>query len=36
MEMGELMRYHLLAISVRGYNFCKTSSIVNYRYLIAC
>ena len=28
MEMGELVRY-LLAISIRSYNFNKTSSLVN-------
>ena len=27
--MGELVRYYLLAISVRGYNFNKTGSMVN-------
>ena len=29
-EMGEFVKYYLLTISIRGYNFKKTSSIVNY------
>ena len=29
MEMGKLVRYYLLAISVRCYNFSKTSTIAN-------
>ena len=29
MEMGDLVKYYLLAISIRGYNFNKTGSMVN-------
>ena len=29
MEMGELVRYYLLTVSVRGYDFNNTSSIIN-------
>ena len=29
MRMGELVRYYLLAISARGYNFNKTISTIN-------
>ena len=29
MEMGELVRYYILPISISGYKFGKTSSIVN-------
>ena len=29
MEMGELVRYYLLSISIRGYNYNKTCIAVN-------
>ena len=29
MEMGKLVRYYLFTISVGGYNFNKTTSLVN-------
>ena len=29
MEIGELVRYYLLTISIRGYNYNKTSIILN-------
>ena len=29
MEMGELVRYYLLSISISGYNYNKTCIVVN-------
>ena len=33
MKMGKFVRYCLLAISIRGFNFKETSSVVIQKYL---
>ena len=33
--MGELVRFYLFTISIRGYHFNKVNGIVNQRYLSA-